>query len=84
MQNSENNHDDDDDYTNFRKKKEKDFTDYSLLDLALSPFSLLHKGSKKLGKTLSKAKKGMFDFSTTKKDDEESLNEEVNRIKKLL
>ena len=68
-------------------KKEKSLADYSLLDLALSPLTLLHKGSEKLGKTLKKSAKGVFDFKTTKnKEDEEegSLNEEIKRIKKLL
>ena len=66
------------------KKKGKSLADYSLLDLALSPLSLLHKGGEKLGKNLKKAGKGVFDFSIKKKDDEETLNEEVKRIKKLL
>lgn len=58
------------------------------LSLALSPFDFISKQTKKIaknaGKEIKKSAKGIFDFSTTKKDEEESLNEEVNRIKKLL
>jgi hypothetical protein len=58
------------------------------LSLALSPFDFISKQTKKIaknaGKEIKKSAKGIFDFSTTKKDDEETLNEEVKRIKKLL
>lgn len=64
-------------------KKGKSIYDYSLLDLALSPINLLKKGGEYVGKTLKDAKKGVLDFSITKKDDE-SLNEDIKRIKKLL
>ncbi len=66
------------------KKKGKNLGDYSLIDLALSPISLLHKGGEKLGKNLKKAGKGMFDFSIKKKEDDSNLNEDIKRIKKLL
>lgn len=66
------------------KKKSKSIYDYSLLDLALTPFNLLKKGGEHVGQTFKDAKKGIFDFSITKKDNEESINEEIKKIKKLL
>lgn len=58
------------------------------LSLALSPFDFISKQTKKIaknaGKEIKKSAKSIFDFSTTKKDDEETINEEVKRIKKLL
>ena len=59
------------------------------LSLALSPFDFISKQTKKIaknaGKEIKKSAKGIFDFKTTKnKEDEETLNEDIKRIKKLL
>jgi hypothetical protein len=59
------------------------------LSLALSPFDFISKQAKKIaknaGKEIKKSAKGIFDFKTTKnKEDEETLNEDIKRIKKLL
>jgi hypothetical protein len=79
--------DDNDDY------KERNVTpaDNNLfLSLALSPFDFISKQTKKIakkaGKEVKKSAKGIFDFKTTKnkEGDEETLNEEIKRIQKLL
>jgi len=60
------------------------------LSLALSPFDFISKQTKKIakntGKEIKKSAKGIFDFKTTKnkEDEEETLNEDIKRIKKLL
>jgi len=83
-------HSDNDD--KYEKPKYREGNDNSvLLGLVLSPFDFISKKTKKLakntGKELKKSAKGIFDFSTTKKDnddDSENLNEEIQKIKKLL
>lgn len=77
------------DDTNYKREKNVTPENNNLfLSLALSPFDFISKQTKKIakntGKEIKKSAKGIFDFSTTKKDDEENLNEEVKRIKKLL
>jgi hypothetical protein len=76
---------------NNRKKRDIKPANYNLLlSLALSPFDLISKQAGKIvkntGKELKKSAKGIFDFKTTKpkEDEEETLNEDIQRIKKLL
>ena len=83
--------DSDDDKDEVKKERRVVPADNNLfLSLALSPFEFLSKQTKKIakntGKELKKSAKGIFDFKTTKPkgDEEETLNEDIQRIKKLL